>query len=137
MWGSNGWIFLHTVCFFLDEARQEDARMFFTSLGNMLPCQICRHHYNKYLSSNPLPMPITRESMSKWLVDCHNEVNIRNGKPTMSFEDAKKFYTTLTPEYQEGVQKSFIIGISVTISVCVFMMVLLLILFLKKRKAQS
>jgi cbb3-type cytochrome oxidase subunit 3 len=68
------------------EQEQQDLKTFVTLLLNYYPCQICRIHAQKYLVNHPL----TDETMSsheqsiKWLIDFHNDVNVRLNKPEYS-----------------------------------------------------
>ena len=72
---------------------KQNYETFFTSLQNVIPCSICRDHYKTHLQNNPIHNHLNdRVSLSKWLVDIHNQVNVMLGKPTMMFEEVVKIY---------------------------------------------
>lgn len=87
IWGPPGWLFLHCVTVGYPHTidmskpehvfRKEQTKLFFTSLGHVLPCLYCRDSYNEYIQEHPLTDKIlmTRETLSKWLYDIHNLVN--------------------------------------------------------------
>jgi hypothetical protein len=52
-------------------------------LSFVLPCSICSAHFVQYREKHPVYEPI-----SKWLVDLHNDVNIRTGKKILSYQDS-------------------------------------------------
>jgi hypothetical protein len=49
----------------------------------VLPCSICSQHFLRYRTEHPVYEPISR-----WLVDLHNDINVRTGKPVVSYADA-------------------------------------------------
>ena len=53
-------------------------------LSFVLPCSICSAHFVQYREKHPVYEPI-----SKWLIDLHNDVNVRTGKSIVSYQDAK------------------------------------------------
>jgi hypothetical protein len=95
-WGPAAWNFLHTATFSYPEKptieQQYEAERLFVSLKHMLPCASCRDHYESEIAQNP---PDTRSqlSLSNWLVDLHNRVNIRLGKKTIDYKTAKDLYS--------------------------------------------
>jgi hypothetical protein len=84
-WCRAGWIFL--TCIALTFPRSptpqdyERYDRFFSSVGWVLPCSMCRDHYNKYLDSHPLPHGQDGRPLSEWLNDLRNEINREHGKP--------------------------------------------------------
>lgn len=92
-WGPAGWKFMHAVSFgYPEKPTQQDknhAINFFKSVGYVLPCDKCRSHYNDQVKKTP-PDVENRESLSRWLVAVHNEVNRANGKREWSHEEVKK-----------------------------------------------
>lgn len=51
----------------------------------IIPCLSCRQHFEKVLEENPVP---EAGDYFKWSVDVHNIVNVRLGKPEISYENA-------------------------------------------------
>ena len=96
-WGPKLWYALHTITFnYPDNPTDIDKQnyeTFFISLKHVLPCILCQKHYSNHIEKHPIrPNLINRVSLSRWLVDVHNEVNIMLGKPTMTFEEVVKMY---------------------------------------------
>ena len=54
-----------------------------------LPCKICRNHAIEYIRDNP---PELTANPFYWSWQFHNAVNLRKGKPLMSYEDAADRY---------------------------------------------
>ena len=66
---------------------------YFKEFENTLPCEKCRVHYKNYLLSRPIHYYVdTREDLVRWLIDLHNQVNARNGKRILSYDEAKSIY---------------------------------------------
>ena len=95
VWGPKAWDFLHTLTFAYphkpSKKEQESMLNFFNSLPDILPCKMCANHCRENLSDIP-PQVESKESLTKWLVEFHNEVNIQNGKPKYEYENAVKIY---------------------------------------------
>lgn len=96
-WGPSAWKFLHTVTFAYPPSpsleQQRAADSLFSSLGALLPCDTCQNHYQQEFALHP-PDSRSGATLSAWLVDLHNRVNARLGKPSMSYAQAAKLYTT-------------------------------------------
>jgi hypothetical protein len=94
-WGNHCWRFLHASSFtYPDEPtpeKQNAAKQFYANLGEMLPCPKCRNHYNYHIKHRP-PRVESRDSLSRWLVDIHNEVNSSQDKPTVDYEIVRRHY---------------------------------------------
>lgn len=97
-WGPQTWHMLHAISFNYPNrptAQEKEAyRQFFHSLKYVLPCERCRVHFTRELQEkNPVePHLESRESLSRWLVNLHNEVNRRLHKPNMPYDQVlKKF----------------------------------------------
>lgn len=101
VWGPHGWIFLHSITLAYpdcpNKADKEAIKTFFTHLGPILPCDKCRHNFDNHLKKYPLTEKIlcSRESLVRWLIDIHNEVNKLNGKPTLSYEEVLTIFLNL------------------------------------------
>lgn len=71
---------------------EEAAVNFFNSLAHLLPCGACRTHYESYLKQNPVDTS-SREALSKWVYDLHENVNKRNHKDGLSYDQVQNDYT--------------------------------------------
>ena len=97
IWGPSAWVFLHSVSFTYPEnpSRTDKSRFkdFFEQLCYVLPCKDCCIHYQKELTDTGLEKAIeSRDSLSRWLVTVHNNVNRRLGKHIIPYETVKKQY---------------------------------------------
>ena len=90
-WGPHLWDFLHTISFnYPNNPSINDMNnnlTFLKSLENVIPCDLCKNHYKKSLKQSP-PKLDSKISFIKWVIDLHNEVNKRNGKPVYSYNKA-------------------------------------------------
>lgn len=99
-WGTPGWTFLHCVSFTYSKTptpqERRDMFAFLRSVGNVLPCKKCRSHYNSYvhtrLQSTTSPALQSRESLSRFVVDLHNDVNRRLQRPVIDYETVRRMY---------------------------------------------
>lgn len=101
LWGNCMWSTLHYISFSYPDiptnVDMENMRIFFTHIGNVLPCEICRHHFNINITKFPLTNDVlkSRYNLIYWLVHFHNEVNIQIGKPIMTIDDVIKKYSSV------------------------------------------
>ena len=95
IWGPSAWIFLHTVTLQYPEKPTDDDKkkyyVFFNSLKDILPCPNCKIHYSESITKKPIQLE-SRKELFEWLIDIHNEVNIRTGKQVYSYSDVDKIY---------------------------------------------
>jgi len=59
------------------------ARRFFDALGDLYPCDRCRHDFRVDVDANP-PDVSSRGALARWVCERHNEVNRKLGKPEVS-----------------------------------------------------
>lgn len=99
-WGPAYWKVAHTVTFLYptkspSQQDKDKVRAFFVVFPAMLPCSICTGHFIATLEDiHPLTDEVlsSRDTLSRWLVDVHNSVNARTGKPKVDYETVKTFY---------------------------------------------
>ena len=97
VWGPAAWRFLHIASFAMDTFNAERVVQALESFGHLLPCDECKTHYANYLNKNPPGAQIqSKEDMQKYLVNVHNAVNDRLGKPILSFDNAVDLYSRYT-----------------------------------------
>lgn len=81
--GQAGWTLLHTMAAKFPErptARQQArAVAFLRALGDLYPCELCASHFRMHMQQHPIAST-SREELSLWMCEAHNEVNVRNGK---------------------------------------------------------
>ena len=98
IWGPPLWREMHLKSFsYPNFPRLEDKSRisrYFNNIIHRLPCEKCKIHYETELYVNPVEFNVdSREEISRWLVNLHNNVNIRLGKPVVSYTKAVKMYT--------------------------------------------
>ncbi len=81
--GQAGWTLLHTMAAnYPDQptaAQQARMEAFLHALGHLYPCPDCAAHFRRHTKVHPVDSR-TREGLSRWLCEAHNDVNTRNGK---------------------------------------------------------
>ncbi len=99
IWGPHLWAYLHYSAANYPEHPTESEIQemihWLCSLPVTIPCVNCSKHYRKYIEdTKPYLYNIcsNKESLFNFLVDIHNKVNIRNGKPEMTYDQARKIY---------------------------------------------
>jgi hypothetical protein len=98
VWGPNAWDFMHTVTFSYPESptteEMTNMKHFFYSTSEVLPCTKCRSHFSRLVHTEyPITDHLTsKETLSKWLVEAHNLVNDRLGKPRLSYDFVRQKY---------------------------------------------
>ena len=96
-WGPHAWIFLHSITMnYPKQPTQEDKQTyanFFISLQDVLPCDKCAYHYSQNLHKHPIePALESKDSLIRWLITIHNEVNKDLGKPTYTYDQVIEVY---------------------------------------------
>ena len=86
------WSLIHKCTFeyFENPSRslQDVVFYFFANEVRRIPCKVCMRHYTKYvLDCDFRDVCSSRDKLSRWLVDLHNEINVRNEKPIIPYED--------------------------------------------------
>jgi len=82
VWGPSQWESMHNITFnYPYEPTEKDKVTYYTyfvSIGDVLPCCVCRQHYNKHISEgkNKLTMEVlsNRTTLSLWLYNLHKTV---------------------------------------------------------------
>lgn len=108
-WGKKIWLLLHTLS--LKAGKQQTAwaqrdemlawKRIMENTGNMLPCPDCKGHYNTWLTDRKSQladfMKLTYSDQviyaQRWFFDLHNDVDLRLGKPTLTFEQFIEQYS--------------------------------------------
>lgn len=123
-WGSSAWKFLHSVASSYPEYPtnqiKQETKYFFTLLGSVLPCPSCRLNYQKHLIKFPISDDVlySNKTLSKWLINIHNEVNKITKKPILSYEQVLKENEEL-----------FMTTSNIILFVCVIIIILFYVVF--------
>jgi hypothetical protein len=97
VWGPKLWFVIHTLALnYSDNPSYEDKRLhedFFNNLVFLIPCEKCRIHYRQHINNNPVVNHLKdSNTLFRYTIDLHNEVNKTLNKRTYSYEEAVKFY---------------------------------------------
>ena len=84
-WTEPTWKVLHIYS--LVNTNREAFNQLLHALAQSMPCPQCRLHLKQYLEDYPLS---ESQSLFKYSVDLHNDVNKRLNKPVMTLPEAKK-----------------------------------------------
>lgn len=131
-WGKAGWLFITACAFTYPQSptteQKRQMHQFLISVGQVMPCGVCRKHFTG--ATNKLGSALDgRMNLLRWVCNTRNDINRRNGKPAVSFDDMYRECVT-------GCQQQPLLHCTwQTIS---FILLLLLLLFgcyhLKKRR---
>lgn len=96
-WGPGLWTALHCMTYNYPEnpskTDKNNYKVYFTMLGDMLPCIYCRNSYKTYIKHLPIELFMNdRKGLTYWLFTLHNLVNKKIGKPIISFKECCKIY---------------------------------------------
>ena len=97
-WGPPLWHKMHMKTFdYPDNPTDRDKinviRYFKNIPNSNMPCEKCKIHYKRELSVSPIENVVySRKSLIKWLIDLHNKVNVRLGKPIFTYRQAYAKY---------------------------------------------
>ena len=102
VWGPQFWFILHIISFEYPENPTEIDKniyySFYSSLRDILPCEMCKKHYREFLHKHPLmPFLDKKADFIQWVIDIHNQVNISLGKPVLSLDEVLDIYGNLDP----------------------------------------
>ena len=102
IWGPHLWYILHIISFdYPLNPTEYDKRIyhdFYTSLKDVIPCEMCRKHYRTHINKYPLtPHLDTRDTLVKWVIQVHNFVNASLGKRVFTIEEVMDIYSNLRP----------------------------------------
>jgi hypothetical protein len=97
VWGPIFWHTIHIVALGYPQnpsyGQKKAAKEFYESLAFLIPCPVCREHYQKHLQKLPLgPHLDRRDDLFKWTVEVHNEVNKILGKPRLLESEVITYY---------------------------------------------
>jgi hypothetical protein len=118
-WGKYFWITAHTmVSIFPENPTEEDKKYYQNHLESFqftLPCIECRTNWKSLLENE---MPITenaltnRYTLSKWLFDAHNHVNMATGKRRFSLMEFCKLYPHLLKGLRDLYPEDFKVSVA-------------------------
>lgn len=92
-WGPSVWKSIHIICLAYPinptQKERDDYKMYFETLGKVIPCTMCRSEYNELLSAFPVNnYLINNETLFNWSVNIHNMVNSKLKKKQINAKKA-------------------------------------------------
>ena len=104
IWGPHAWFFLHSITLVYPDNPSEQEKInffnFFKTLGNILPCMVCRENYKNHFIKHPLRKQLkNKKDLQQWLVTIHNEVNKIHKKKKFTHKEFKELYDKI---YEKG-----------------------------------
>ena len=93
IWGRPVWTAIHLIALGYPPNPTPDTkrqyRVFFESLGPVLPCAVCSEHYAEHLAQLPMDGPLDAggRALFNWTVAMRNLVNDQMGKPQLTPQD--------------------------------------------------
>uniref|UniRef100_A0A6C0KPM6 thiol oxidase n=1 Tax=viral metagenome TaxID=1070528 RepID=A0A6C0KPM6_9ZZZZ len=100
VWGPFFWHTMHIVALGYPKnpnyTEKKCAKEFYESLAYLIPCAVCREHYNTHIASHPLTTYVdSRKDLLKWTIDIHNKVNKMLHKPEWTEREVVSYYERL------------------------------------------
>jgi Erv1 / Alr family len=97
VWGPLFWHTIHITALGYPAnpsySHKKAAKEFYESLAFLIPCPVCREHYERHLQKNPLtPHLDRRDDLFRWTVNLHNEVNATLEKPRLLESEVMYYY---------------------------------------------
>lgn len=95
-WQPITWNIFHYMALNYKEKYKNQYLIFFDTFKILIPCKICKTHYNQKLKNEKFKLEenINEEKIFNWTVDLHNSVNKINYKKIWSYSEAKNYYET-------------------------------------------
>ena len=100
VWGPAFWTALHTASFAYpdhpDADQRRHMRAYIDAHASVLPCPDCREHFADMLRECGADYDRAlagRDALTRFLVDIHNRVNQRLGKPTKAYVEVAATYS--------------------------------------------
>ena len=85
-WGKSYWIFLNSLGLVFLPEKKTDYKIFFSKLGDLLPCDLCSSHYNTFLPKLDVALE-SKHTLIDWLLEIRNDINIKSNKPILTISD--------------------------------------------------
>ena len=98
VWGPCVWILFHTLAHKVVSEEfnnlKADIIQYIQRICANLPCPECTQHAMEYMKQNSrrINSITTKEHLQTFLIDFHNSVNVRKGKPTFTYQQAEDKY---------------------------------------------
>lgn len=102
IWGRNFWTsMIHVAQVYPEQPSSKDQRnylLYYTIIGEILPCYACRTNYQKHLIKNPIQLQ-SRQALLNWLHLIYNQTLIENRRSEISYQDFIKKHVQRTSQF--------------------------------------
>lgn len=97
LWQPITWIIFHALTKKYNPIYHDKYITFFESFKIIIPCKMCRNHYNENInnSENSIENNINSEHIFNWTIRLHNTVNKMNHKKVWSYDEASRYYDNM------------------------------------------
>jgi hypothetical protein len=94
-WQRITWVFFHTLTLNYNDQYRDKYIEFFDTFKTIIPCKICRNHFNQNISKDNMSIDtnINSDRIFNWTVDLHNSVNKMHHKKIWNYDEARNYYT--------------------------------------------
>uniref|UniRef100_A0A6C0J7D8 thiol oxidase n=1 Tax=viral metagenome TaxID=1070528 RepID=A0A6C0J7D8_9ZZZZ len=91
IWGPSLWYLIHTLSYTYDKNHKIHYQDFFNYLKIIIPCPVCREHYQSYITKTPIILD-DKNDIINWCFIFHNAVNKRLDNKSISIETCNTLY---------------------------------------------
>ena len=95
-WGPHIWYLIHAVAYYSSNEYFQNNNniyfLFYDSLKKLIPCPICRSHFNKLMKKKDIYNCKTIDNLIQWTINQHNKVNDRLKKNTLKRDKVDNIY---------------------------------------------
>jgi len=96
IWGRNMWTsMVHIAQVYPTNPTNNDInnyKIYYTSIANVLPCEICRGNYRNHLTNLPIRLE-SKQALLDWLYRIHNQTLIQQNRPQISYLEFMNKYS--------------------------------------------
>lgn len=85
-WGKSSWIFLNSLGLTYSPEKKSNYKIFFSNIGDILPCGLCSSHYNTFLPKLDEALE-SKQTLLDWLLEIRNDINLKTNKPILGLND--------------------------------------------------
>ena len=103
LWQNATWLFFHKLSINQDMSKNSHYEKFFESFKILIPCSICRNHYNQMLNEKKFNLKnnIKNNNLFHLTVDMHNNVNTRTNKLIWDYQKARNHYNSFYLNFKD------------------------------------
>jgi len=99
LWGPCAWDFFYFSALSFPKNPTEDDKIkykhFFTTAGQILPCEKCRNNFIKHMNQIPLDNYLDSSyNLFTWITKMQNKVRIKSGQTERSVDENFQYFTS-------------------------------------------